>query len=244
MNIPFLPKNIKRITRDEEFHFSCHPGVTCFTQCCRQLDLALTPYDVLRLRQGTGLRSAQLLEQYIIMEQEEKDPFPNFYLTMVDDGHASCVFVTDAGCQLYENRPGACRAYPLGRAAICNEDGSIEDFFVLIKEDHCEGFAETSPQNATSYSSDQGLESYNTFNDATAAILQHDEIRQGRVFTPEEIACYVLALYNIDVFRDKLMADQLPGTALDEAEKKRIEDDEQLLLFGISWLKDHLFSSK
>ena len=34
---------------DRPFTFACHPGVPCFTECCRELDLALTPYDVLRL---------------------------------------------------------------------------------------------------------------------------------------------------------------------------------------------------
>ena len=100
------------------FTFACHPGVPCFTDCCRMLELALTPYDVLRLRKATGLTSRELLENYIITEQDPGEPFPRFYLTMVDDGRASCVFVSPQGCTVYPHRPSACRAYPLGRAAV------------------------------------------------------------------------------------------------------------------------------
>ena len=83
MDIPQLPRNIARIEPGEPFSYLCHRNVDCFTHCCRQLELALTPYDVLRLRQATSLDSAQLLDRYIIVEQDETDIFPRFYLTMV-----------------------------------------------------------------------------------------------------------------------------------------------------------------
>ena len=61
-----LPKNVTRIQEDELFNFSCHPRVDCFTNCCRQLELALTPYDVLRLKQETKLDSSSFLANYVI----------------------------------------------------------------------------------------------------------------------------------------------------------------------------------
>ena len=110
-----LPRHITKLGRSETFTFSCHKNVKCFTECCRMLELALTPYDVLRLRLATGLTSGQLLDEYIIIEQDQGEPFPRLYLTMVDDGRASCVFVSAQGCTVYPHRPSACRAYPLGR---------------------------------------------------------------------------------------------------------------------------------
>ncbi len=49
---------------DNSFSFACHPGLSCFTECCRDLRLALTPYDILRLKNRLGLASNDFLDQY------------------------------------------------------------------------------------------------------------------------------------------------------------------------------------
>ena len=41
------------------FTFACHPEVPCFNQCCRRLNLVLTPYDVLRLKNHLGMSSEE-----------------------------------------------------------------------------------------------------------------------------------------------------------------------------------------
>jgi Fe-S-cluster containining protein len=239
---PLLPKNVQRIAEDETFCFSCHPTVACFTDCCRQLELALTPYDVLRLKKACHLRSEDFLDRYVIMEQEEDETFPRFYLTMVDDGRASCVFVSDGGCTVYQDRPGACRAYPLGRAAIRQADDTMQTFFVLLRECHCLGFQEQQEQNASTYSTEQGLPTYNRFNDAVAALLQHEQIRQGKRLSAKETEQFILALYNLDRFRTLLLAEEIPGTIpVDETSRERLADDEELLLYAIEWLKDIVF---
>ena len=234
-----LPKNVNRIETGEAFSFACHPGVTCFTDCCRQLELALTPYDILRLKRETKLDSTTFLERYVIQEQEADDAFPRFYLTMVDDGQASCVFVSDKGCGVYPGRPGACRAYPMGRAAIRQSDDSIDEFFVLLKEPHCHGFEEEKEQNSEKFSVGQGLNRYNEFNDAVAAILQHEKIRQGLRLSPQQIESFVLSLYDIDSFRKQLEEGTLPGS--EKYEKTAHKEDEQLLLFGVEWLCGEIF---
>lgn len=199
------------------------------------LELSLTPYDVLRLRKGTGLNSGQLLENYIIAEHCSGDPFPRFYLTMVDDGRASCVFVDKSGCTVYNDRPGACRTYPLGRAAVSGTESSIKEHYVLLREAHCLGFAENQIQDIAGYSKDQGLEPYNRFNDKVASILQHETIRKG--FDPSKRLAdlYTLALYNIDTFREKIFSDTISSVHLTASEKKVLEEDEQLLGFAIEW---------
>lgn len=239
-----LPEYVIRVEKEKDFCFSCHPGVPCFTDCCRELELALTPYDVLRLRHATGLSSTELLDRYIIVEQDTADVFPRFYLTMVDDGKASCVFVTPKGCSVYEHRPGACRAYPTGRGATINAQGKIEDIFVLLKESHCRGYEEQNSQNVVEYWQDQGLENYNTFNDRVAQILQHDLVKRGKTFTPDEIKFFTLALYDIDAFKQQLILGNLPNTdPLTNDELARLEDDEQLLAFGINWFLNRFLTS-
>lgn len=237
-----LPPHVTRLDSQDTFTFSCHREVKCFTDCCRMLELALTPYDVLRLRRATGLTSGQLLDSHIIIEQDPGEPFPRFYLTMVDDGRASCVFVTDQGCSIYEHRPAACRAYPLGRAVRRHENGTMEEYFVLMREDHCLGFQEPISQNALMYCRDQELLTYNRFNDAVGAILQHDLIRKGLIPSAKQIDFFVLALYNIDSFRDVVQNDQLDAVALTPVEKNRLLQDEALLLFAVDWLSRQLFA--
>ena len=45
------------------FRFACHPGVSCFTQCCRKLDLFLYPYDIIRLKKRLGISSEEFLDK-------------------------------------------------------------------------------------------------------------------------------------------------------------------------------------
>ncbi|PID77556.1 MAG: zinc/iron-chelating domain-containing protein [Deltaproteobacteria bacterium] len=240
-NLP-LPEQVIRVEREQNFCFSCHPQVPCFTDCCRELELALTPYDVLRLRYATGLSSGRLLEQYIIVEQTDDDIFPRFYLTMIDDGRASCVFVSPKGCRVYEHRPGACRAYPTGRGAAVNRQGEMKDIFILLKEGHCRGYEEPPSQTVFEYQQNQGLEKYNHFNDKTARILQHQQVREGRKFTSGQIDYFTLALYDLDNFRKRLWQKELPSTGqLTRLDYSRLEDDEALLDFGINWLLNELF---
>ena len=235
MKFPELPEYIARIKPGESFSFLCHKDIACFTHCCRQLELALTPYDVLRLRQATRLNSSELLANYIIKEQEESDIFPRYYLTMVDDGQDSCVFISDAGCRVYQHRPGACRTYPMGRG-VTRKTRGIEECFVLLREPHCLGFDEQMVQTIDTYSNSQGLEPYNRFNDMLTEIQQHRKIRDGMKPTPAQIADYQCVLYDIDTFRQKMAESH----SIEKRPSKRL-DDEELLAWGFRWLKKSMF---
>ncbi|MEE4241688.1 MAG: YkgJ family cysteine cluster protein [Desulfopila sp.] len=241
MKLPLLPRHINRIAADAEFCFACNKEVSCFTSCCRELELSLTPYDVMRLKNALDMHSHDFLDTYVIIEQDEDDIFPRCYLTMVDDGQASCVFVDQNGCTVYQDRPGACRTYPLGRAARRLSDGSVEEFFVLLKEDHCKGFAETPRQNAINYSSQQGLEPYNRMNDALASLLQCQQVRQGGRLTSEQEKIFILALYDLDAFREKLREGHPDFAVLPDTDLEDLADDEKLLLYAIEWLKRSFF---
>ncbi len=240
-DIGFLPENTSRIDGDDIFSFACHPQVKCFTECCRLLELALTPYDVLRLRQATGLTSEELLAKYIITEQEPGEAFPRLYLSMVDDGRASCVFVDKDGCSVYAHRPGACRTYPLGRA-VARTDSSVQEHFVIMQEKHCQGFLEAAKQTPRGYNHDQEVTLYNQFNDAVLEILQHRAILNGFIPSRRNVELFILALYNLDTFRSVLLGNRLRFINLNSKEKEQLQDDENLLKFGISLLREHIFS--
>ncbi|HFQ91008.1 MAG TPA: YkgJ family cysteine cluster protein [Desulfobulbus sp.] len=241
-----LPRHFRQLDGKEPFTFACHPGVPCFTECCRELDLALTPYDVLRLKNGLGMHSGRFLERYVIIEHDPETIFPVCYLTMVDDGRASCVFVRPEGCSVYADRPGACRAYPVGRGAARRQDGTISERFLLIREPHCRGFAEAASQTAPQYLADQGLADYFRFNDPVTSLLQHPRIRAG--FRPDrrQLDLYILALYNLDMFRQEMADGRFAlRRPLAPAELQGLAgDDEQLLLLAIRWLMQEFFAEE
>ena len=238
-----LTESFHPVGPEEKFCFSCHPGVSCFTECCRQLDLALTPYDVLRLKNRLQMHSGTFLEKFVIITWEEGQLFPTCYLTMVDDGFESCIFVEKKGCSVYQDRPSACRSYPVGRGMRRLQDGSLEEQFVLVKEPHCRGFAETDEHTPPEYFTDQELEKYNKANDALLPLLQHRQIKQG--FHPEraQLDQFILALYNLDMFRQEMADGRISmNRPLTAHELQALAgDDEQLLQLGIQWLLQEYF---
>lgn len=239
-----LPDYVRQLDANESFTFSCHSGVQCFTDCCRQLDLTLTPYDVLRLKKALGLTSNEFMGKYGIVEQAPNDILPQVYLTMIDDGRASCPFVGESGCTVYKDRPGACRTYPLGRGARQDACGAQEEFYVLLTEDHCRGFSETTAQNIEQWLEHQGLREYNRYNDLVMTVLQHERIQNGFRPSPIQGKQYLSTLYNLDKFRAAILDPQSELTNLPQtAEKEKIStDDTALLEFAVRWIKNELFN--
>lgn len=225
-----LPNNVKQLKEDETFCFSCHPGVHCFCDCCQQLELALTPYDVIRLKEVLGLTGKQFLDQYAVIEYEEGDIFPRVYLAMQNDGRESCPFVSLNGCTIYEGRPSACRTYPLGRGAWLDPQGESHSSHVIIYENHCLGFAESPRQSVPAWVKDQGLAPYNEANDQLMTLLQHKNIRAG--FRPSASQCelYIHTLYHLELF--KKVTAETTGLSM---------SDTALLRYAISWLINTLF---
>ena len=114
------PRTLERLpgTRLEEsdtFHFRCHPGVGCFNRCCRNLNLFLYPYDVLRLKRRLGLSSGEFLRSFTSRHIGPGSGLPVVTLKPRGGAQQRCPFVTPQGCSVYPDRPAACRTYPLVR---------------------------------------------------------------------------------------------------------------------------------
>lgn len=229
-----FPAHVTPLKPGERFQFSCHPGVSCFNECCRQLDLALSPYDVLCLKNSLGLTSGEFLDQYAIIEDGEENRYPMVYLGMIDDGRASCPFVSAKGCTVYQARPGACRTYPLGRAAFQTACGGKQASYVLVREDHCQGFSQGESETADQWIEKQGLLPFHEANDEVMTIVLHRGMQRG--LTVEERAKFLMALYDLDRFREFL---RNSGSI-----EVHAGDDLALLRFGVSWLRRELFAEK
>jgi Fe-S-cluster containining protein len=232
-----------RLTPDDEFVFACGPHVPCFTECCGKLELLLTPYDVLRLKTGLGMTSEDFLDQHTTMRFKTGHGFPEFLMKM-DPETKRCPFVTPAGCSVYESRPGACRIYPLGRAATTNPfDGSKREFYFTVREDHCRGFEQTKRWKVRDWLGDQGMEDYNAVNDMLMELYVLRTRGKSVELTPQHIQMFVMSCYNTEKFRDFIFKSPfLKKFDVESEVVSRMEgDDLELLKFAFRWLRFLLF---
>ena len=238
-----LPDFAKKLAPGERFHFACHPDAACFTVCCRDLELALTPFDVLCLKKKLSLSSTAFLHRYVSFMKEESEVLPRLYLSMENDDQANCPFVSPTGCLVYDSRPGACRSYPVGRAVSQTENGQKLELYILLSEPHCQGFGSSMNYTVEEWIHDQQLPLYNEINDEVMTLLQHKRIKQGKEFTKIEMEQFITALYDLDAFRSYVLdaknASQIPLTS--KKKQTLADDDIALLRFGIEWLKQELF---
>ena len=77
--------------------FQCRKGIACWNACCSNIDIALTPVDIVRLKQRLDLSSSEFLSTYTVPYEMEKDGIAGVKLRPVDGGTA-CRFMTHAGC--------------------------------------------------------------------------------------------------------------------------------------------------
>ena len=107
----------------DPFRFRCHPGVSCYLVCCRKVELRLFPFDLLCLKNHLRLHSSVFLEKYTRIGQGQHPFFPAVMLNMKDEDNYPCPFLCREGCSVYEDRPSACRTYPLERGVEKTEKG-------------------------------------------------------------------------------------------------------------------------
>lgn len=242
-----FPDGMQPLGKDY-FSFSCHPGVSCFTICCRKVDLTLYPYDIIRLKNALGLESEEFMRRHSRLVNGDNPYFPTVMLALTDEGKGNCPFLKPDGCSVYENRPTDCRTYPLERAVdrTPGRRGRGEYFF-LTHHDYCKGHEEEDQFTARDYVRNQRLEQYCTYNDMWAEIdtifRSNPWAGEGAGGPGQQLAFMVL--YNIDGFR-KFAQERnlLDSFKIPRKNREQIDKvDEELLKFGFEWLK-FLFSGK
>ena len=73
------------INHDTRFTFRCHPGVSCFNECCAQTTIILSPYDVLRLKRHLQLSSKEFLSRYTEQHLDDFSGLPLVVLNMAGE---------------------------------------------------------------------------------------------------------------------------------------------------------------
>lgn len=219
------------------FLFACHPGVECFNACCGDLTLMLTPYDVMRLRRALGLDSREMIQRHLEVAAQP-GAFPSVRLKMAEGEGRPCPFVTPEGCSIYPDRPGACRTYPLGRAARPDGRGGVCERHFVVREDHCKGFAAGRDWTAEQWLQDQGLEPFTEYNDRYMRLMAKQRAT-GRGLDARQVNMAFLALYQLDNFQRFLREMRVfeRVEAPEERQQAVFADEEACLDFGLDWLE-------
>jgi Fe-S-cluster containining protein len=236
----------QRLNRNSKFKFECHKDVDCFTQCCRGINIILTPYDIIRLKHRLDLSSDEFLAIYTNLQILEKTDMPVVTLKLLDDDQDSCPFVRDDGCLVYEDRPTTCRYYPLGVASLSYkaEISTEEDFYFFINEPHCLGFEEQTDWTVEMWRKDQGVDIHDKINaEWTDLIVRKRSLPPNMKMTDQSKQMFFIASYNIDKFREFVFKSSfLNRYDIEEDTIEKIKNDElELLAFGLKWIKWLLF---
>lgn len=232
-----------------KFKFKCYKDVKCFTDCCRGIDIMLTPYDILTMCAKLDLSSEEFLAVFTTPRILESADLPVVTLKLLDDDRKSCPFVDDKdGCAVYEDRPTTCRYYPLGVGSLSysGEQGEKDEFFFTVKEAHCFGFEEEKEWTVAEWRQDQGVDLRDTVNDGWMdLIVRKKSLPPSMKLSEESKRMFFLVCYNIDKFRSFVFKStflqryDLPAEQIEEIKK----DDVKLLQFGFEWLKNTFFQT-
>ena len=237
-----------KLTKDSRFRFRCHPKVRCFTACCSNVNIALPPYDLLRLRKRLGLAADEFIRQYGDIQILDKTLFPVVTLKMRDDDKKSCPFVTPEGCTVYEDRPNICRYYPVGMATLRKKEAESgkDEFYFMIREDHCKGFEEDKNWTIGEWRKDQQVDLYDEMNRGWMEILIKKKSFGEREFPEIKNQMFFMVSTNTDYFREFVFGSSFLDTY--DIPQERIEkvrtDDAELLKLGYEWLRSAMFAEE
>jgi hypothetical protein len=168
--------------------------------------------------------------------------FPLIRLRMKNDERRSCPFVSRQGCAIYEDRPGACRLYPFGRAARNGFSGEEKEFYFLVNESHCLGFQEEREWTVGEWTVGEWIESqgaaiYNEMNRTWIEVVANKNVRISSL-TDQKLAMFHMASYNLDRFREFVFRTKfLKVFRLTPEEGEKVAADEvELMKLAMRWL--------
>lgn len=233
MNDKYAEKE-REISLTEEFKFSCHKDIQCFNICCRDVNIFLTPYDVLRMSEGTDLTTSEFLKRYTITLLSDEG-LPLVILKMLDDKDKTCPFVTERGCGIYLDRPWSCRMYPLFFS---------KQRYILKEKPSCLGFNSEKRWTIEEWKRAQGIDDYDEMNELYESITFHEYFQKGNRLDEGRSRMLYKACYDIDEFYKFLFKTRFFDIYDLEEEliDKIYEDKKELLKFAFLWVKFILFS--
>ena len=249
------PSNIlpEKLTFDSPLQFECHPGVSCFTACCHNIKIVLTPYDILVLRKRLNIPAHEFIVEYTEPTFLERTDMPGVQIKLTEDKKA-CPFVTPEGCTVYEDRPSACRYYPVGMADFHEggepdegEQAKEEKFFFLVKEPHCKGFEEPKTWTIREWREDQGVDVRDEMNKEWLRLIMRRKSHGFQASLADAAKrMFFMASTDLDHFRRFIFESSFLDTyEVDQETQDKIQnDDVELMLFSFKYLANTLFGAE
>ena len=235
---PFEASPVAPKTFDEDhvIKFRCYKGIECFNACCSNIDITLTPYDILRLKNCLGISSTEFLKKYTIPFEFGANSIAGVKFLPVEGGTA-CQFMVEEGCSVYEDRPTACRYYPVGLLSLRRADESFDRAsYALVEEPHCKGHLEDRELTIKEYRKEQGLEEYDEHGRTWRQLVLKMKSAGPAIGKPSKASLqfFFMACYDIDRFREFIKSEAFTSIFdVEEAEYRTLlEDDLALLKFG------------
>jgi Fe-S-cluster containining protein len=238
-------RDYPKLSLSHTFRFSCHKDIECFNQCCADVNIFLTPYDILRMKRRLNISSSEFLVKYTDSITIEDKGLPLVVLKMRQDEKKTCPFVMKDGCSIYDDRPWPCRMYPIGMAAPDRDYGGNREafYFIVDQEFPCLGFKEKKECSIKEWKEDQGANIYDIEGEPYKDITLHRFFLNGNRLTPEKSRMFNMVCYDIDRFRRFVFESSFIN--MFDIDKETIEniksDDKNLLEFGYRWLRFSLF---
>jgi Fe-S-cluster containining protein len=238
-------RNSPRLSRDDRFDFRCDKSLECFTCCCSDVSIVLTPYDVLRMKHALRLDSSEFLVRHTISPFSKDQKIPVVLLKMNPESK-KCPFVSAEGCGIYANRPWACRMYPLGMAEPDHPTPTDSAFHFIIRDDFCRGHDAGPAVAVREWINDQGIEEYDMMAAPFKELMFHPFWEREDPLTPAQMDMYYMACYDLDRFRRFVFTTRF--LELFDVDEARVEamrnDDVELLDFAMQWLRFSLFHDR
>lgn len=231
----------EELTLESKFRFRCYPGISCYKSCCKNIDIMLTPYDIMRLKRRFGITSGEFLMKHTYVFIEPRSGYPFVFLNKNDDEEKTCPFLVESGCSVYEDRPATCRYYPIGQASLKKfdlTDGIAEEHYFFVKEPHCKGFEEDREWTVEEWRKDQGVDLYDDMNKGWRELFFTRNLRPEKLDDRKQKAFYT-ACYDIDAFRRFVFESRfLDIFDVSEERLNKIKNDEtELLGFAFDYVK-------
>lgn len=229
----------RHLVLEDEFRFACHRGLDCYTSCCRDVNIFLTPNDVRRMKNALGLTSSEFLARYTDLVVVPPKVVPLVQLRMDPDNEHKCFFVREHGCVIYEHRPWACRMFPL-------DEWAAGGYTVVANPERCHGLAKGDMWKVKEWLKDQGATQSKEADGNWESLTAHEFLREVDWNNEQIQQMLIMAVYDLDRFRDFV----LRTTFLErfELEPERIdaikEDETALQDLGFDWVRFGLLGQK
>lgn len=246
-NLDKLPG--RRLKENDTFTFQCHSQIACFNQCCRNLNLFLYPYDIVRLKNRLKISSDNFIDKYVDIVLRPSSFFPEVLLRMAENKERTCPFLIESGCSVYPDRPDTCRTFPVEQG-IFYDAGSKKTTPVHFfrPPDFCLGQHEKKVWTTPTWSKDQDAVLYNKMTMLWSELKRLFQTDPWGAQGPEgpKAKMAFMATYNIDQFRDFLFNSTfLKRYKVKSAMLKKIRtDDVELMKFGFDWVKFYVWGIK